>query len=344
MNVLRFAGPFAFLAAVPISYGWSVSAPFAVPAALLFLLLIASYLPEPEAAKSTLHRFLPILYIPLQLAVIVWALHQVSVERNGVAGFLSLALATGVCTGVFGVLAAHEMVHSRVRWQHLLGTAMLTAMSYRHFRIAHVYGHHRHAATIRDPATARLGESFYAFFGRTLRQQLAEAWQFEKHRVRRRALPFLYNRVHRDIALMLSIYAALWFSFGWRAAVFLACESLAAIAVLELFNYAAHYGLSRRDGERMTAHHSWNSPGASNLLIFNMGRHSHHHRSPALAFDGLTAAPGAPVLPGGYAGAILLALVPPLWRGVIHPRLGCPATQGRESVYGDSSRPAAATP
>jgi alkane 1-monooxygenase len=207
-----------------------------------------------------------------------------------------------------------------------------------------VYGHHRHAATARDAATALLGESFYTFFGRTLRQQLGEAWRFEEQRPCAARFAFLRNRVNQDVALMLAIYAALWFGLGWRASVFVACESAVAVLVLELFDYVAHYGLLRRDGERMAAHHSWNSPGASNLLIFNMGRHSHHHRSPAVAFDGLTAALSAPVLPGGYAGAILLALVPPLWRAVIHPRLGGPATQGRESVYHDVSHPAAATP
>ena len=31
------------------------------------------------------------------------------------------------------------------------------------FAIAHVHGHHRRAATCEDPATARRGESVYAF-------------------------------------------------------------------------------------------------------------------------------------------------------------------------------------
>ncbi|HEX3651350.1 MAG TPA: fatty acid desaturase [Rhizomicrobium sp.] len=344
MNTLQFAGPFAFLAAVPISYGWSDSAPFAVPAALLLLLLIASYLPEPEPAKSNMSRLLPVLYIPLQLAVIVWAIHEISVSRGNLTTFSSLSLAIGVCTGVFGVLAAHEMVHSRVRWQHWLGTAMLTGMSYRHFRIAHIYGHHRYAATDRDASMAWLGENFYTFFIRTVLRQFIQAWQFEKYRLRNAKFPTPGNRVNQDIAIMLSICAALWFYLGWRAAAFLACESMVAVVVLELFNYVAHYGLVRRNGEAMAAHHSWNSSGASNVLIFNMGRHSHHHRSPALAYDGLRTAPSTPILPGGYAGAILLALLPPLWRAVIHPRLGTVATQGHESVYGDSNRPAAVTP
>ncbi|HEX3944687.1 MAG TPA: alkane 1-monooxygenase [Rhizomicrobium sp.] len=344
MNVLRFAGPFAFLAAVPISYDWSSSAAFTVPVAILLSLLITSYLPEPEFTESDLARLLPVLYTPLHLIVIAWAICEVSGDRTNVTAFASLASAVGICTGVFGVLAAHEMVHSRVRWQHWLGAAMLTGMSYRHFRISHIYGHHRHAATERDCSTARLGESFYAFFVRTLRGQFTEAWRFETSRLRNASLPRVRNRLNQDVTIMLLIYALLWWGMGWRAAAFLACESVIAILVLELFNYVAHYGLLRRTNEWIADHHSWNSSGAANLLIFNMGRHSHHHRAPTLAYDGLRKAPYAAELPAGYAGAILLALIPPLWRAVIHPRLDNLAAPGRESVYADGSRPAAAIP
>ena len=53
-----------------------------------------------------------------------------------------------------------------------------------------------------------------------------------------------------------------------------------------------------------------------NLLIFNMGRHSYHHRKPAAPYESLEYIYHAPELPAGYAGSILLALVPPLWRQV----------------------------
>lgn len=344
MNAFRFAGPFVFLAAVPISYGWLNSAPYIIPAALFLLLLFASYLPEPELTESDMSRLLPLLYIPLQLIAIGWAIREVCGDRTNIAAFTGLAIAVGVCTGVFGVLAAHEMVHSRVRWQHWFGAAMLTGMSYRHFRISHIYGHHRYAATEHDCSTARLGESFYAFFARTLWGQFTQAWRFDACRLRNARLPFLHNRVNQDVTVMLLIYALLWRGVGWRAAAFLACESVVAMLVLELFNYVAHYGLVRQANESMAEHHSWNCSGAANLLIFNMGRHSHHHRAPALPYNGLRKAPHAPELPAGYAGAILLALIPPLWRAVIHPRLDNLAAGGCESVYADGSRPAAAIP
>jgi alkane 1-monooxygenase len=95
---------------------------------------------------------------------------------------------------------------------------------------------------------------------------------------------------------------------------------------LETFNYVAHYGLSRRVGgdgrvERLTAQHSWNSARRmNNAALFNMGHHSDHHRLMTRSYEGLEPLAGAAELPSGYAAALLMALVPPLWRRVMDPR------------------------
>ena len=53
----------------------------------------------------------------------------------------------------------------------------------------------------------------------------------------------------------------------------------------------------------------------------NGGHHSDHHRSPTRAYPRLGRDAAAPELPLGYAGTMAMALVPPLWRAVMHPRL-----------------------
>ena len=349
MQILRYAGPFGFLAVVPLLFQVSDWAPLAMPCALLAALLGAHLFPVTSRSHpSPFFRLLPIIYIPLQLAAIIWAAHAVALPQATPAAFVSLGVSMGLCTGVFGVLAAHEMVHSRSRWHNRLGILLLTAMSYRHFRVAHVYGHHRFAATERDASTARFGEGYYSFVGRTLPAQWLEAWRFEVHRCRAKPQPLLRNTLVHDVLIMSFVYATLYFAFGPRAAAFLAVESALAILVLEAFNYVAHYGLMRRvrhgRTEPMADHHSWNAGGATDdLLIFNMGRHSHHHRAPSISYEGLEPVPSAPSLPGGYAGAILMALVPPLWRAVMDQRV-LEVIGERESGYAPESRPATAFP
>ncbi|MFN3416813.1 MAG: hypothetical protein ACK4ZD_10930 [Caldimonas sp.] len=56
-------------------------------------------------------------------------------------------------------------------------------------------------------------------------------------------------------------------------------------------------------------------PGARNLQ-----RHSDHHMHAGKPYASLEPLPG-PQLPTGYAGCIWLAMVPPLWFRLMHPRL-----------------------
>lgn len=323
-----YAGPFLILASVPgFYYGLGPAGPFASIALLLAFLIGAEYVSPrgavPSVESSRRFRLLPAIYVPFQLAETVWAIGQT--PQVPVIGYIALLLATGVATGVFGILAAHELVHSRTKLGHIIGTAMLTGMCYRHFRIAHIYGHHRYAGTARDSATARLGESFYAFLVRTVAGQMAEAWRHEQLRLAKRHFRSSTNRVNRDGAVMLVIFITIFIWVGWRSVLFFASESAVGVVVLELFNYIAHYGLvrgPRTNGmlEPFGDHHSWNSSNVlANMMIFNMGRHSDHHRRPSISYEGLRYSSRAPELPAGYAGSILMALVPPLWRRVMDP-------------------------
>jgi alkane 1-monooxygenase len=326
--MLRYCGPFLFLAGIPLLYyfagpRWPLAAVMALAAALIAL--------ETRSSRSALvrgrlldeSRFLPLLYIPLQLGVIVWAI-RVAEKSDGLT-FTGLALSVGVMAGVFGMLCAHELAHSRHRFDRFVALAMLTGMSYPQFRIAHIFGHHRWAGTERDAATAKLGEGFYAFLARTLPSQWKEAWEFERRRCSSRALSMLENRTLQDILAIILVYAGIVAGFGMRGALFFLFQSAVAIVVLELFNYIAHYGLVRgmRANGRLAPLSdacSWNTSNEfANLLLFNMGRHSDHHRRPAAAYPLLAGVSGAPELPWGYSGSILLALLPPLWRRVMDP-------------------------
>ncbi len=98
-------------------------------------------------------------------------------------------------------------------------------------------------------------------------------------------------------------------------------------SLLEVVNYLEHYGLLRQkkeDGryERCRPEHSWNSNNvASNVLLYHLQRHSDHHANPTRRYQALRHVDEAPQLPTGYAGMIVLAWFPPLWRRVMDPRL-----------------------
>lgn len=74
--------------------------------------------------------------------------------------------------------------------------------------------------------------------------------------------------------------------------------------------------------ERVLPSHSWNSNNiATNVLLYHLQRHSDHHANPTRRYQCLRDFEESPALPTGYAGMIVLALVPPLWRRVMDHRV-----------------------
>ena len=330
---LRFALPFLFLASVPA--GFLLGGAWSFLTVVLMPLMIASLdgvLGSAGGATGARHdwayRLLPRLNIPAQLAIGAWAALQIADPTAPALDAVGLTLSVGLTAGVFGMLAAHEMVHSASDAERALGLSFLASVGYMQFRIAHVHGHHTRAATREDPASARRGESAYLFAARSVLGQFREAWAFEAERLQRKGLRVwgAHNRLLSYLAVELLVLAGVA-SLGPRVLAFFVGQAVLAVFMLELFNYIAHYGLERRveaDGrpERLAARHSWNSARRmNNWSLFNMGRHSDHHRSPMESFHRLQAVEGSPELPTGYAGAILMALAPPLWRRVMDPRV-----------------------
>ena len=97
--------------------------------------------------------------------------------------------------------------------------------------------------------------------------------------------------------------------------------------MLEVVTYVEHSSLLRKlkqagRYEKGTPAHSWNANHRiTNSFLFRLQRHADHHVHPLRPYQILRHFDESPQLPTGYAGMILLALIPPLWRRVMHPRL-----------------------
>jgi alkane 1-monooxygenase len=350
MAIAKYWTPFAFLALIPVGWwlggGWT----FLLVGALPLVLTVGDWLlgEERPAAPGgwTAHRLLPWFYIPLQLAEIVWAGAMVERPSTTLLEAVGLTLSTGVATGVFGFIAAHEMAHSRHAAERLYALAMLAGMLDLPFAISHVHGHHRRAATHADPASARRGESVYVFMLRSVAGQAREAWAFEAGRLARRGRRAfgLGNRMVLFALAEVALVAAAGF-FGLHLLAFFVGQALLAIALLEAFNYIAHYGLTRQrmaNGrlEPLRAIHSWSTRRRlNNRALFNMGRHADHHRFSARPYHELESLGDGAMLPCGYAGVLLLSLIPPLWRKVMDPRVD--AAMGDPQAIGRTERAAA---
>jgi len=126
------------------------------------------------------------------------------------------------------------------------------------------------------------------------------------------------------------LWGALIAWLGVGITPYLLIQAVVGFSLLEVVNYMEHYGMlrqkvgvgERQRYERVDPTHSWNSNNiATNVLLYHLQRHSDHHANPTRRYQSLRDYEESPVLPTGYAGMIVLAIVPAVWRRVMDPRV-----------------------
>jgi alkane 1-monooxygenase len=274
------------------------------------------------------YRWCTYSYIPVQYAGLVLACWLFSRSSLSVLDKVGLALTVGMVSGI-AINTAHELGHKRASLERWLSRVALAQSGYGHFFIEHNRGHHVRVATPEDPASSRLGESFWAFLPRTVTGSLRSAWELERTRLNRleSSMWTPRNDILTAWAMTVVLFGALTAVFGVVVLPFLVIQAVVGFSLLEVVNYLEHYGLLRQrreDGryERTQPEHSWNSNSvASNVLLYHLQRHSDHHANPVRRYQALRHVHEAPQLPTGYAGMILTALFPPIWRRIMDQRV-----------------------
>ncbi len=285
--------------------------------------------PEAEGARRRDRRFDALLYlaVPSQIAIVTaLAWRADSLAAWELAGAVA---SVGTTCGAIAINVAHELGHRPDRLHQRLAKVLLLTSLYSHFFVEHNRGHHARVATPDDPASARRGESLYPFWARSVVGSWRSAWRLEADRLGRggRSAWSWGNEVLRGALLQVALVAAFAVVFGPLGALAFVGASLVGILLLETVNYVEHYGLARArlpDGrwERVRPAHSWTSDRPlSRALLFELTRHADHHANPGRPYAVLRHFDDAPELPTGYAGMVLLALVPPLFRAVMDRHL-----------------------
>ena len=276
---------------------------------------------EDTAQSLAWMKFQVYLYPIIQTALLF--IGALRFSNESLANQIVIFLSTGLVTGGIGITLAHECVHRSQKIQRGIGLFLLSQVNYCHFRIEHIYGHHSRVGTMEDPATARLNEGLYQFVPRTIFMGLHSAWLFESKRTKKS--PF-YTHRFLHYFLFQSFWIGLFYLFfRLDGVIFFLLQSLIAIILLETVNYIEHYGLVRNTQANgklnpVESKHSWDSSFTlTNMTLFNLGRHAHHHLSAHEDATKLKNDSSAQQLPVGYSLAILIAFIPPLWRRIIHP-------------------------
>lgn len=280
---------------------------------------------EEEVAKADkTYDYILYAIVPLQYALLVqflFSLQQTDLTWVDVTGRIMTMV---LLCGVFGINVAHELGHRTNKSEQFLAKALLLTSQYIHFFIEHNKGHHKNVATHEDPSSARLNESVFAFYPRTIIFSYISAWHIATDEQKKKGKSFWQNEMLQAQITQLLFVVLIAIVFSWKIMLYYLAAAIMGILLLECVNYIEHYGLSRSKKEsglyeRAMPHHSWNSNHIiGRLMLFELSRHSDHHYMASRKYQILRHHDDSPQMPTGYPGMMILAHIPPVWFWIMH--------------------------
>ena len=264
--------------------------------------------------------------VPMQLTIMIYFLNRVNNPSLKFWELGGMILAFGISCGVLGINVAHELGHRTGAYEKLMSKILLATSLYMHFYIEHNRGHHKRVSTYEDPASARYGETVYAFYFRSVKDSWLSAWKIERDRLRNANLNLIsvHNQMLVFQIIQLLMLVAVAFIWNWKVMVCFVLAAIIGFLLLETVNYIEHYGLVRKKTsdntyERVMPRHSWNSDHpVGRIMLFELTRHSDHHYMSSRKYQLLRHLDESPQMPTGYPGMMVLSLLPPLWFKVMH--------------------------
>ena len=288
---------------------------------------------KPDEADSKLKQrlfdWLLYLNLPLVFGLVIYSLITVSKTPLETYEFIGLIVSVGVVLAVNGINVAHELGHRQTTNERFIGKALLLPSFYMHFYIEHNFGHHLHAATPEDPATARYNQSVYAFWFTSTFRQYFGAWKIQNKLLKNTNTSFfsVKNDMLWYVLFQISYLLIIAILFGRDGFLFTLFAGLVGIVLLETVNYIEHYGLLRlqtKSGryERVQEMHSWNSNHViGRIILYELTRHSDHHFKSSKKYQVLDCHEQSPQMPYGYPTSMVLAMIPPLWFSIMNKRV-----------------------
>lgn len=312
---------------MPLIYAWVF-----IPLAELMIPADGSNLSQAEevlAINDRTYDFILYAIVFLQLPTLY--LFLFSMQDPGLHWFDKAGrIATmGLLCGTFGINIGHELGHRKNAFEQWLAKLSLMLSLYMHFFIEHNKGHHKHVATPDDPSSSRLGEPVYKFWIRSICLSYASAWKIANEETTRHGKSnwSLSNQMIQMHFIEGCFTIMVLFLFGLSGLLYFLSAALIGILLLETVNYIEHYGLMRRQVangkfERAMPCHSWNSNHViGRIMLFELSRHSDHHYLASRKYQVLRHHEGAPQMPTGYPGMMILSLFPPLWFYIMDKRV-----------------------
>ncbi|MFN7115189.1 MAG: alkane 1-monooxygenase [Saprospiraceae bacterium] len=287
--------------------------------------------PDVEDKKAVSRFFDVLLYLNIPILYGLIAYFFYTLAQGGLENYeiIGMICNVGLIIGTCGINVGHELGHRTNAFEQTLGKILLLPALYMHFFIEHNRGHHKNVATPLDPASARLGESVYAFWLRSVTGSYWNAWKLEAERLKKLGKSPLswFNEMLRFQVFQIGYLLTVGLVYDWWMVGYAVAIAVFGFLMLECVNYIEHYGLRREllpNGryENVSPRHSWNSDHElGRIFLYELTRHSDHHYKATRKYQVLRHFDESPQLPLGYPASIITSLIPPLWFGVMNRKV-----------------------
>ncbi len=241
--------------------------------------------------------------------------------------FFGAALGLGLMFAIINTIMAHELIHRT--WDPVamfFGRWFFAMSGGIPFEVEHVYGHHHTLGQPNDASLSLRGDSYWTFYSSAPFKQITYAWGVEKKRLAKHghSVFWIGNKMIRSTLRVGAVWTIVFVLGGWLAVGMYTIAFWMSKMMYEAIGYMFHHGQVCAAGEPDGDRHSWNCNRLmSQVVLFNVSKHSEHHRHPNRPFHELSKVkPGeAPLLKTGCVTNAFVAYFPPLFRRVTGPQI-----------------------
>lgn len=268
-------------------------------------------------------ELLPLVYASVFLGFYGWVLFELASWRPGSAGDGVGFVLGMLVTGGLSSCVSHELIHRRQKLFKRAGNMILALVGYPFFAGEHL-AHHGLPRSVDTGHCPGVNESVWEFAARRLLLAPAEAIKWSTAVQARSNNQSGFDSVWFWCGVSCASAVLMTLAGGWFGLVLFVSLAVGVPTLMNFVVYVQHWGLGIDNGtggavrdqvgwEDGCRYQFWTTLGLS--------MHNEHHQKPSTPYYRLGPSPGKPVLPGGYGIMLLIAMVPPLWRKVMLPRL-----------------------
>lgn len=268
-------------------------------------------------------EWLPMVYAVAFVAFYGWVLAELLTWQparvGDMVGFaLSLLLTCALASCV-----SHELIHKKSRIYKRAGNLIIALAGYPFFANEHL-AHHGMPRSVDMAHCSSVSESVWQFAARRCLVAPAEAIKWS-NAVRARAVN---TSVMESVWFWCGVSCAsavmMTFAGGWFGFILFLVLAVGVPMVINCVAYVQHWGLGIDNGTGGTVRDQvgWDDGCRYQFwTTLGLSMHNAHHEKPSVPYYRLGPSEGKPLLPGGYGIMLLIAMVPPLWRKMMLPRL-----------------------